>query len=212
MSAYDFSNKNKELGEMLAELNETIVRQKQEHRQAVYDMLAEKRNKYLMQDDQYLQQLEKNVVYGAEGTLDLIRALETYLTGDFNRLRDADADTLAKFVQSIPLLEAKERARHHLDYLYARCQACPYHDRHEEYKELKESKETLSEDDYIEELEFNYIYHQLQNKLAKHYVLLFIQNDDQSARLINAPEDIEQIKMSLHFMTNFILDNIIYEE
>lgn len=211
MDNRSFNNKNKELGEVLSSINENLARGKMNHRQAAYNRLAEKKNSYLLDQAEFLLQMEKNIIYSAEGTLDLLKAMGVYIESGYQRLRDRDVSDIIQFVQSVPTIESKTRTQHHLDFLYSRCPGCPCHDQHREYADLKDLKKGRNRQRYIDELEFNYVYHQIQNMIAKHYLTVFIQNDEQMAQTITSSEDVEQIKMNLHLMTNFILDNIIFE-
>ena len=211
MEERSFNNKNKELGEVLSAINEELAREKLKHRQGAYNMLAQKKNDFLLDQENFIRQMEKNIIYSAEGTMDVLKAIGVYIESDYRQLRDQPAEDIVKFVQNVPAIESRARTEAHLDYLYDKCSGCKYHDQHTEYEDLKTLKVAGDNQQYIDELEFNYIYHQVQNMIVKQYLLVFIQNDEKMAGIFKSAEDLEQIKMNLHLMTNFILDNIVFE-
>lgn len=206
-------HRNEKLSNFLAQINENIAEQKQDMRRSAYDNLAAQKNKFLLDDAAGKRQLEQHIIYRAEGTMDVIKAMRVYIESDYAQIGGRKFDAQVSFVQSIPVIEAKERTKYHLLYLTQGCNGCAYHEQHDEYKLLKELRDDAeNQDRYREELEFNYVYHTIQNRLVKQYLLIFIQNDEAVAACIHDAEDSELIRMHLHLMTNYILDNITFEE
>ena len=134
--------------------------------QVVSQMLLEKQQSYLDQD--YIEQLEKNVIYLCEGATQIKFGIFEYL---LNGQPILNPDDVFNFVRSKGI--SYETTQYHWDFVRYGCNGCKVHNQHGQYEKLRNFRLSEAWMEYREDLEYSYQYNQTEFMVSKNFFVRF---------------------------------------
>jgi len=142
----------------------------------IANTLEEKRSQHL--GDEYINQIEKNLIYGCEGTHQICEAIARFLVLGEPRL-GPEVEILA-YVESWRF-KALPVVGRHLAFLRSGCSGCQVHPNHSRYQNLRKLRLSASFDRYFDEIEFCYKFYQGTSILAGLTAASILRTQDFSA-------------------------------
>lgn len=131
--------------------------------------LAGKQKKFT--GDSYIDQIERNAIYLMEGVKVLNQTIAKYLHAGFPVL---ETHKLEEYILATRVNLPREIAHFQIAYLRAGCMSCPYHDLHYRVDNLRTIRNSGRRDEYIEEIEFAYIYYQTHYILSQGFLRYYL--------------------------------------
>lgn len=153
---------------------------------------------------EYIDQLEKNLIYFSENWLMALTALTSFIMSDDDLTPELIDTYLEKEMQL-----ARDSVHFHQQYLTEGCGGCAVHDGHSHYEGIKELKGAGAEE-YIEELEFCNIYYNACSQLSMFYIRMFASNMDAFSSFRHFEKDMiaSALEQSTMMQVNISLDNV----
>jgi hypothetical protein len=143
------------LGMLWAALQDSFPGFIPKYQSQVANTLKEMRSQHL--GDEYINQIEKNLIYGCEGTHQICEAIARFLVLGEPRL-GPEVEILA-YVESWRF-KALPVVGRHLAFLRSGCSGCQVHPDHARYQKLRTLRVSGPFDRYFDEMEFCYKFYQ----------------------------------------------------